>query len=833
MRTLLVVMTVLALTAQVGSADILPNTWLRGASSVAVNDDATALLVNPAGLAAQDGSNTYVGLSLHGEEVAGFHAASKMGFLGVGYDRQYAWRPDGGSVDLTDNAVDTYYAGLALGDRGFSVGLDYRWFRAQFGDEDKAGTWDLGVLYRPSRWLSLGAVVRNASEAEFHPGESGGARGCDCSPKATYVAGLAFRPVGSVLTLMADASVDRDEDLDEAIYTFGAEAMVADGLTLRGSFRAFPEGDDRDDEASFGAWFDFTHLGVGSSFRTHEFADDGLVDIGVSTSAERQRSIIKLGGRVAEIDVGGPLADFRPGWSLFGEPATSAQDIIADIDRAAREETVDCLFLRIRLLNKAFLGAPPALVQEIRDELVRARDEHGVRILAYLEYGAGASEYFLASAADWIVMNPASGIEGVGNYVDVMRFTKTTEKIGIEWDYLSAGDCKSTFHRLGAGPLTDEQREVVQSLIDDNYEEILRAVMDGRGMSRREAEEVCDGRILIPHKAVEAGLVDEIGFYEDAKAAALTLLEREVPDEPEDIPTVSVSCWRDREYDWGRRPVIAVVGAHGSIHEGKGGTDPLDGGQSIGSETLVKALRAARLDPNVKAVVLRVSSGGGSGLASDIIWNETVKVAKEKPFIVSMGDMAASGGYYIAIEAERIFVEPLTVTGSIGVVGKKPVIAELYNKIDATWETFRSGEHADQFSLSRHMTEEEIAMAEEAIEWFYDDFLAKTSEARGIPIERLRELAEGRVYTGNQALDVGLVDERGGLTRAVEYACEAAGVDRDRAVVAYYREGRSLFDRFLGGVSAKLGLWRLFDLGDSRFGDLLRLEAVSELPLTH
>jgi protease-4 len=832
MRTLLVVMTILALAAQIASADILPNTWLRGASSVAVNDDATALLINPAGLAAQDGSNTYVGLSLHGEEVAGFHAASKMGFIGLGYDRQYAWRPDGDSVDLTDRAIDTYYAGLALGDRGFSVGFDYRWLRAQFGDEEKAGTWDVGVLYRPSRWLSIGAVIRNASEEEFSPGDGEGTRGCDCSPKATYVAGLALRPVGSVLTLMADASVDRDEDLDEATYTLGAEAMVADGLTLRGSLRTFPESDDRDNEVSFGAWFDFTHLGVGSSYRTHEPSDEGLTDLGVSTSAERQRSILKLGGRIAEIDVEGPLADFRPGWSLFGEPATSAQGVIADINRAALDETVDCILLRIRLLNTAFLGSPPALVQEIHDELVRARDEHGMKILAFLEYGAGTSEYFLASAADWIVMNPASGIEGVGNYVDVMRFTKTTEKIGIEWDYLSAGAYKSTFHSMGAGPLTDEQREEVQSLIDDNYGEMLRAVMDGRGMSRSEAEQVCDGRILIPHKAVEAGLVDEIGFYEDAKAAALTLLEREVPEEREDIPTLSVSGWTDREYDWGRRPVIAVVGAYGSIHEGKGGTDPLSGDRSIGSKTLVRALRAARRDPNVKAVVLRVDSGGGSGLASDIIWNETVKVAKEKPFIVSMGDMAASGGYYIAIEAERIFVEPLTVTGSIGIVGRKPVLAELYNKIDATRETFRSGEHADQFSLSRRMTEEEIAMAEEAIEWFYDDFLTKTSEARGMPIERLRELAEGRVYTGNQALEVGLVDERGGLADAVDYACQAAGVDRDRAVVAYYREGRTWLDSFLGGVSARLGLWRLFDLGDSRFGDLLRLEAVSELPLS-
>ena len=266
---------------------------------------------------------------------------------------------------------------------------------------------------------------------------------------------------------------------------------------------------------------------------------------------------------------------------------------------------------------------------------------------------------------------------------------------------------------------------------------------------------------------------------------------------------MDVSNWRDRDYDWGAQPVIAVVGAYGGIQEGKGGTDPLRGGQSIGSETLVKALRAARKNPSVDAVVLRVDSGGGSGLASDIIWYETVKLAAEKPLIVSMGDMAASGGYYIAIEGEKIFVEPLTITGSIGVVGRMPVYAELYDKIDATHETFKRGEHADQFSPMRKLSDEERAMAEEVIEWFYDDFIEKTAESRGMSEDRLRELAQGRVYMGSQALENGLVDERGGLSAAIDYACEKVGVEREDARLVYYREGHSLMDEFLGGAAGE------------------------------
>ena len=164
MRTLLVMAVVISVAAQVAAADVFPNMWLRGASSVAVNDDATALFLNPAGLAANDGSNTYAGLSLYGDEVAGVQATAKMGPLGLGYDRQYMWRQDGASMDITDRAVDTYYAGIGLGDRGFSVGVDYRWLRSQFGDEEKAGTW-CGYLGQKRRQVSPSTTVRPISRA--------------------------------------------------------------------------------------------------------------------------------------------------------------------------------------------------------------------------------------------------------------------------------------------------------------------------------------------------------------------------------------------------------------------------------------------------------------------------------------------------------------------------------------------------------------------------------------------------------------------------------------------------------------------------------------------
>jgi protease-4 len=582
---------------------------------------------------------------------------------------------------------------------------------------------------------------------------------------------------------------------------------------------------------SVGLWFNLIHEGAGASMRTFGQGRNGIVTYAAWATEERMRTFLKPTGQVAEIEVEGPLTDFRSGWSLLGTPTRSAQRIIGDIWKAAEDGSVECILLRVKSLGRGFLGAPPAMVQEIRDAIVAAREDHGVSFVAFLEYGASAQDYFLASAADKIVMTPMSGIDGLGNYVEVMRYTGTSEKIGIEWDYMSAGKYKSTFHSIGAGPLTDDQRAEVQSLVDDNYGEIVKAVADGRGFTPEEAEALCDGRMFTPPQALEARLIDEIGVYEDAAATALTLARQEVPEDREDIGLTSVRDWKDKAYDWNYGPVVAVVGAYGGIGVGEGGHDPVRGGESIGSETLVERLKRARKDPSVKAVVLRIDSGGGDGLASEIIWRETVKLAKEKPLIVSMADVAGSGGYYIAIAAERIFVEPLTITGSIGLAGRKPVLGPLYDKIDATHETFKRGEYSDMFSATRHATEEERAMAQGVLDWFYDDFTQKVADGRKLPIERVRELAQGRVYTGNQAVGNHLADELGGLSDAIDYACKKVGTDREHARVVYYREGESWMSLVLGEAAAKLKLYKLLDLGHSGMDDMLELKMATEPPL--
>ncbi len=816
MRSLLVVLLVVLLSVM-ASATPLSDSWLSGASSVALNDDATAIFVNPAGLGMYNESGCYSSYTTAGEQFSDYRLAMKASCVGFGYSHSQMWGPaeggDGSTSLPGDDALDTFVIGMAIGEfRKLAIGFDYRWFRPDFGDELKTGTWDVGIMYRPVDFLSLGGTVTNLSEPKIFG---------EIAAPITYTAGLAVRPIGNRLTLMTDASVADGQDIEDAIYTAGLEAELVDGVLLRGSVQSLSDGDNREQETSFGLWFNTTHLGGGASTRSQKGTSETIYTVEVGTSYQRLRTILQPGEQVAEIEISGPLNDYGSRWSLFGKPRGGVQRLIRDIRKAAEDSSVECILLNIKPLGSGFMGGPSALVQELRDAVVSAGEEHGTRFVAFLEYGAGTPEYYLASAADVIVMPRIAAIEGLGQYVNIMRYTGTTEKLGVEWDYISAGKYKSTFHSIGAGPLTDVQREEVQSMIDDNFRETVSAMADGRDMTYGEMETLADGRPYTPPDALSTGLIDVLGFYADAKAAALELAGGDVPDEPEGISTVDVAGWTKKAYDWNYGPKIAVIGAYGGINVGRGGNDPIWGGESIGSETLVKQLRRARKDDSIKAVVLRVDSGGGSALASDIIWAETKKLAEKKPFIVSMGDIAGSGGYYIACAAERIFADPLTITGSIGVVMMKPSLAGLYGKIDATHETFKSSEFADAFSSTRRLTEEENEVANDHIQWMYDEFLDRIVDGRGIDKEELREIAEGRVYTGNQALELKLIDELGGLTDAIAYACESAGTTTEDATLVLYRTPKDFMDLIMDGVSVKLGLWRLLDIGGGSLTDMV------------
>jgi len=298
-------------------------------------------------------------------------------------------------------------------------------------------------------------------------------------------------------------------------------------------------------------------------------------------------------------------------------------------------------------------------------------------------------------------------------------------------------------------------------------------------------KELADGRLFRPDELVTEHLVDTIGWEKDAKAELGKLAGERKPDK---LATTVISGRTYRTERWTPPPVVAIVGAYGDIMTGKSSRGIMRGSRTMGSATVVKQLKAASKHHGVRAIVFRVDSGGGSALASDEIVEEIRRIQREDklPVVISMGNVAGSGGYWVSMYGDAIFADPTTITGSIGVVWFKPVIERLYEKLGLTNETFKEGEHSDGMSWSRHLTDDEMKMLDGYIGEMYGLFVDKVAEGRHLSPERVREIGGGRVYLGTQALELKLVDQLGGLRDAVEFAAKKAGIEADYRT-AYFK----------------------------------------------
>jgi len=342
---------------------------------------------------------------------------------------------------------------------------------------------------------------------------------------------------------------------------------------------------------------------------------------------------------------------------------------------------------------------------------------------------------------------------------------------------------------------------------------MLADISESRGISNAELNAIADELSLKkPEDAVSHKLVDGLAYYDEIQAKLRTKLGLEEDDE---IESISIETYArsmhsplkmDDKKSWDQKSEIAVVYAVGGISSGKGDE------QNIGSETLAKAIREARLDEDVKAIVMRVNSPGGSALASEVIWRETILAGEAKPFIVSFGDVAASGGYYISTHADRIFAQPTTITGSIGAFGLIPNMRGFFNEnLGITFDGVKTNKHADFGSLSRDFDEAELGLLEGYLEQVYTEFVAKVAEGRGTTYAVIDSIGRGRVWTGSDALNIGLVDEIGDLGAAISYAAEAAEL-KDYDIIEMPKK-RDPFESFMsdltGSTKAVVAGWVL------------------------
>ncbi len=476
---------------------------------------------------------------------------------------------------------------------------------------------------------------------------------------------------------------------------------------------------------------------------------------------------------------------------LSGDGGETVGSIVEALRKAKVDERVSSVVLAPSPTLSAWAG-----VQEIRDAVADYR-ESGKPIIGYLEFGQTPA-YYLASACDEVVMTPTSPLLLVGVAAYELFVREGLEKIGVEADMVSAGDYKTATNAYTETTFTPEHREATEALVGDLYEQLADGIAESRGMTPARVRALIDEGPFVPADAVRHGLVDELA-YEDELLARLAADDAE----PDTIDSAAYRRVSARSLGLGDGPRIAVVYAEGPIVMGSVGAPLPVAGSIVASRTTSRAIRQAREDDSIEAIVLRVNSPGGDATASDIIWRELVMARDEKPLIASMSEVAASGGYYMAAPAHAIVAQPGTVTGSIGVFSGKFAARGALEKLGVAMEGVTYGAQADLLSPVDPFSDAGRASMQAQVDDTYARFLQVVVEGREMSRDAVHAVGQGRVWTGRQALDHGLVDELGGLRRAVEMAKTQAGIEPDSEVtLVTYPAARSLFEALRGGARA-------------------------------
>lgn len=474
----------------------------------------------------------------------------------------------------------------------------------------------------------------------------------------------------------------------------------------------------------------------------------------------------------------------------LGGPRTTLSSVTEALRKAAVDERI-----RAVVLAPPPQPAPWATAQEIRGA-VEAFRASGKRIVGYLEYGSSQA-YYLAAACDELFLAPTSSLDLIGVTIYELFARGALDKLGAYPDMLHAGDFKTAANIYTETTFTPAHREMDEALTRDFYDQLVIGIARGRDMPPAGVRALIDDGPFLPDDALARGLVDGL-LYEDE------LLERlaEGGDPPARLSLADYQRIDPGSLGLGGGPAVAVVHVVGAIVHGDGGG--LDG--TAGAASLMAALRAAREDADVEAIIVRINSPGGGAVASDLIWREIALAGEEKPVVASMSDVAASGGYYVALPADVIVAQPGTLTGSIGVVGGKLALGGALQKLGVAVEAVSAGRMAEMNSFATPYSEEARARLQQQIDAIYEAFLARAAEGRGMSRDAVHAVAQGRVWTGRQARDRGLVDELGGLDAAVAAAKRLAGIDADQHVrlVAYPRP-RTFFELLGEGLDVRAG----------------------------
>lgn len=689
-------------------------------NSVAMSDDALATFFNPAGLGTNSALNLYY-LHTYHTDMAGDDALF-VSAPGTGFGMEFITTPN--EIDLARYTVS---AGHHFG-RAFYFGTNYSWINSDNKLYDKFKSLSVGLLYR-RRFFSIGAIGRDLNRPKLLNHTFG----------RTYDIGLALRPGTSRTTLSID--LQKTQGISDIDLSYAVEIRPVRELILRGTYNS-----DSSYDLRFG--INFGNFGIGNA---NYFDDERNVKNGVAYLHYSAASLTK------------PIQRKR----IFLDLGMDQLDTTLRI--AKWDKDIAGVLIRI---NGSGYGM--GKFQEIRDAITEFKDS-GRFVICYIT-DCSTGDYIVASACDAILMHPSAEIRLIGLRSERSFYKGALDKLGIQAHLEHIGEYKAASEAFTRDGMSDHHRENQISILDDLYDQLSSEIANARGETPDAVKELIDQGPFTAKQAIESKIVDEL-LYEEK----LTDLATQIAGSK--VKLVGIAEYANSglsSLNWKiPNPKIAIIEAKGMMVTGESFNDPFTGTTVMGANTIARAIQRTREDESIKAVVLRIDSGGGLVIAADIIWHELVRLTKVKPLVVSMADVAASGGYYIAAPADIIIAEPGTITGSIGVIGGKYSFKGLYNKLGINKEIISRGAHADFYSDYSDYPPEEQKIILKQINEIYDDFITKVALGRSkLSKEDVDNVARGRVWTGRQAKENGLVDELGGLDLALSIAQMRAGLEK-------------------------------------------------------
>ena len=517
----------------------------------------------------------------------------------------------------------------------------------------------------------------------------------------------------------------------------------------------------------------------------------GLIFLAVSAASKDSEPKVK-DKSVLVLDLSLNITDADPEYStgeLFQQTVSESlpnqiklRTLLNSLAEASEDDRIVALYLKGGSLpgssGVANLREVQAAIQDFK--------KSGKPVIAY-DIDWSEKEYYISSLADTVVIHPLGSLELNGLSSEIMFLTGALEKFGVGVQVTRVGKYKSATEPFLLKKLSPENREQTQNLLNDIWQEYVRSISNSRNLSPAQIGQIVNNQgILLAQEAEQQNLVDRVAYFDEVVADFKELTEESETDDKL-FRQISIKTYAEtsdviqaNQGDSKSDNEIAIVYAEGSIVEGQG----LSG--QIGGDRIARQLRKLRFEDDVKAVVFRVNSPGGSATASEVISREVELLAEaEKPVIVSMGNYAASGGYWISVDADKIYAEPNTITGSIGVFGLLFNLQKIGNENGVTWDRVKTGKYADLQTTARPKTPEELAQIQKIVDLIYERFLTKVAEGRQLPRAKVEEIAQGRVWSGSDAKEIGLIDELGGLEDAVLAAAAAAELEEDWKLVEY------------------------------------------------